>query len=260
MTHQSLQLHSPATRGGLITDAAIASPLEAGRQSAREIAVRAAELRRTLSIAGAICLVLLVIWSAILAKTTTISLPLASVRIEQLTGTSPAPTPVEVVETSYLHVSATSSRVLKPIVETSAAPVPLDILATDPQIRWFNGRPARPVRSVWMRVTGYSPDARSCGTSADGLTATMHSVETNGFRLAAADPTVLAYGSMISIQGYDAGQIVPVLDCGGAIKGQRLDLLFRTHEEALKWGVKDVRVLIWSYADGQPAENPRSAR
>lgn len=132
--------------------------------------------------------------------------------------------------------------------------------AADPNIRWFNARPARPARTIWMTVTGYSPDERSCGDSADGLTATMHSVTTNAMKLVAADPTVLPYGSMVSIPGYDTDSIVPVLDCGGAIKGDKLDLLFPTHEEALKWGRQRVLVTIWEYADGLPAENVRKAR
>lgn len=135
-----------------------------------------------------------------------------------------------------------------------------DRLSRDPSVRWFDGRPVRPVRRMNMEVTGYSPDARSCGDSADGLTATLHAVETNGFALVAADPTVLGYGSLVSVPGYDDGRIVPVLDCGGAIKGRKLDLLFPTHERARVWGRKSVRVTVWEYADGKPATNPRKVR
>ncbi len=126
--------------------------------------------------------------------------------------------------------------------------------------RFFNGRPIRPVKTMRMTVTAYSPDARSCGPFADGRTATLHSVHTNAHRLVAADPRVLPYGSMLSIPGYDSGQVVPVLDCGSAIKGNRLDLLFPTHEQALKWGKRKVTVTVWGYADGKPAPNPRKAR
>lgn len=130
----------------------------------------------------------------------------------------------------------------------------------DPNVRWFNGRPIRPARTLRMTVTAYSPDAASCGDSADGITATLHSVETNGFRLVAADPRILKYGSMISVPGYDSGLIVPVLDCGSAIKGHRLDVIFPTHEQARAWGVKNLNVTVWEYADGRPAENPRKLR
>jgi hypothetical protein len=51
-----------------------------------------------------------------------------------------------------------------------------------------------------------------------------------------------------------------VLDCGGAIKGFRLDLLYPTHEEARIWGVRFVPVTVWEYADGKPKPNPRRLR
>jgi 3D (Asp-Asp-Asp) domain-containing protein len=135
----------------------------------------------------------------------------------------------------------------------------------DATMRWFHGRPVRPKRVLWMRVTAYSPDERSCPGTADGRTATMHCVSTNNWHLVAADPTVLPMGSMLTVPGYgklESGEepIVPVLDIGGAIKGERLDVLFPTHEEALKWGVKDLPVVIWEYADGKPFANPRAAR
>ncbi len=150
--------------------------------------------------------------------------------------------------------------VLPATVLAKVAKEPASTIESDSNVRWFNARPARPARTIWMTVTGYSPDERSCGDSADGLTATMHSVTTNAMKLVAADPTVLPYGSMISVPGYDTESIVPVLDCGGAIKGDRLDLLFPTHEEALKWGRQRVLVTVWEYADGKPAENVRKVR
>jgi len=115
--------------------------------------------------------------------------------------------------------------------------------------RWFDGRPIRPSRVIVMRVTGYSPDARSCGIYADGRTATLYSVWTNAMRLAAADPEVLPYWSLVSVPGYHDAEVVPVLDCGGAIKGAELDLLFPTHEHAVRWGVRSVPVTVWEYAD-----------
>ncbi len=130
----------------------------------------------------------------------------------------------------------------------------------DGQVRWFNGRPVRPARVIWMTVTAYSPDSISCGDSADGITATLHSVTTNGHRLVAADPKVLGYGSMLTVPGYGREAIVPVLDCGGAIKGRRLDVLFPTHEQAKAWGTRRIAVTVWEYADGKAKDNPRQLR
>lgn len=169
---------------------------------------------------------------------------------------------------------------------TFVGPPEPDWFTTDEQLRWFHGRPIRPAKVLWMRVTAYSPDEKSCGTSADGRTATMHCVTTNAFLLVAADPNVLPYGSMLTIPGYAAPEdaekipdvditanwaneramkpgaegVVPVLDCGGAIKGFRLDLLFPTHESARAWGTKMLPVTVWEYADGKPKPNPRRLR
>lgn len=131
---------------------------------------------------------------------------------------------------------------------------------SDPNVRWFNGRPVRPARTMWMTVTAYSPDEKSCGPSACGITASLHSVYTNGMRMAAADTRLLPFGSMITVPGYDSGQIVPVLDRGGAIKGHRLDMLFATDAEARVWGVKKMKVTVWEFADGKPAVDPRKLR
>lgn len=116
--------------------------------------------------------------------------------------------------------------------------------------RVFDGRRVRPARVMWMKVTAYSPDARSCGKWADGVTASLKSVWTNGGRLAAADTRILPFGSLITVPGYAGGEVVPVLDRGGAIKGNRLDMLYPTHERARRWGVQRLPVTVWEYVDG----------
>ncbi len=132
------------------------------------------------------------------------------------------------------------------------APVSVTQTECDWSVPSFNGRSVRPARTVRMLVTAYSPDAQSCGAFADGITASGYSVKTNGMKLVAADTTLLPFGTMLSIPGYDDGYIVPVLDRGGAIKGDHLDVLFPTHEQALQWGVQHLDVTIWEYADGKP--------
>lgn len=126
--------------------------------------------------------------------------------------------------------------------------------------RWFNGRPIRPARVLWMEVTAYSPDARSCGRFADGKTATLHSVEANGGNLVAADTRLLPFGSLLSVEGYADGQVVPVMDRGGAIKGHHIDLLMPTHRQAMRWGDRRMPVIVWEYADGKPRDDPRKFR
>ena len=118
------------------------------------------------------------------------------------------------------------------------------------EIRWFNNRPIRQARILKMKVTAYSPDEKSCGKHADGITASGYSVWTNAMKLVAADTDMLPFGTLLSIPGYDNANIVPVLDRGSAIKGNRLDVLYPTHEAALEWGVQELDVIVWEYADG----------
>jgi 3D (Asp-Asp-Asp) domain-containing protein len=156
---------------------------------------------------------------------------------------------------------------LSAIAAEPVVPAPVKIAASTPaepeyplNTRWFNARPVRPARTIWMTVTAYSPDERSCGDSADGITSSIHNVYTNAMKLVAADSRILPLGSMISVPGYDNGNVVPVLDRGGAIKGHRLDLLFPTHEAARKWGVKKLPITVWEYADGKPKDDFRKIR
>ena len=121
---------------------------------------------------------------------------------------------------------------------------------------FFDGRPIRPVRTLHMRVTAYSPDERSCGRYADGITASGLSVLTNAGNLVAADTELLPFGSLVSIPGYACGDVVPVLDSGSAIIGARLDVLHPVHEQAMSWGVRMLEVQIWEYSD-EEGQNER---
>lgn len=185
---------------------------------------------------------LLVVTSAVAAKRAALGPALVAIE--------PAP----VVEEAPLDLVAALPEVAPAPVtaELSGPPEIADPSIVTPEaghVRYFNGRPIRPKRTIWMTVTAYSPDERSCGDSADGITSTNHSVWTNAMNLVAADPKVLPMRSMISVPGYADGRVVPVLDVGGAIKGARLDVLYATHAIARKWGVQRIPVTVWEYAD-----------
>jgi len=104
---------------------------------------------------------------------------------------------------------------------------------TEPSSKW---------QTVHMRVTAYCPCPKCCGQYSDGVTA-------SGLKIQAGDVFVAAdkrysFGTEMIITGYNNGQPVKVLDRGGAIKGNRLDVFFHSHQEALEWGVRylDVKV------------------
>lgn len=57
-------------------------------------------------------------------------------------------------------------------------------------------------------------------------------------RTIAVDPSVIPYGSEVIING----QSFIAEDCGGAIKGNRIDICFATHQEALEFGIQYANV------------------
>lgn len=95
--------------------------------------------------------------------------------------------------------------------------------------------PALPL-SILYKVTAYCPCEKCCGECADGITACGHRIQP-GDKFVAAPPYI-PFGTILNIPGYGS---VPVLDRGGVIKGNRLDVFFPTHQEALEWGVKYLR-------------------
>jgi len=91
-----------------------------------------------------------------------------------------------------------------------------------------------------MVVTAYCGGKCCCGQYGGKL------VTASGYKIKAGDklcaaPRNLKFGTMIDIPGYGR---VPVLDRGGAIKGNRLDVYFPTHKEAKEWGRKTLKVKV----------------
>jgi len=96
--------------------------------------------------------------------------------------------------------------------------------------------------TIQMRVTAYCPCRKCCGIFSDGVTACGHKIRP-GDSFVAADKRY-PFGAEMIIPGYKNGEPVKVLDRGGAIRGNRLDVFFNSHKEALKWGVKNLNVKV----------------
>lgn len=94
-------------------------------------------------------------------------------------------------------------------------------------------------RTCVFTVTAYCPCEKCCGAYANGYTATGAKA-TQGVTVA-ADPDVLPMGTEIELDGHT----YTVQDTGGAIDGNRLDLYFDSHEDALQWGVRE-KVVRWA--------------
>lgn len=58
----------------------------------------------------------------------------------------------------------------------------------------------------------------------------------------AADTRVFPFGTIMYVPGYGYGMVE---DRGGAIKGNKIDLFYRTHQQALEWGRQQIDVKVW---------------
>lgn len=57
----------------------------------------------------------------------------------------------------------------------------------------------------------------------------------------AADPAVYSFGTKMQIPGYGSGT---VQDIGGSIKGAHIDIWFPSHDEAVVWGARRLKVKV----------------
>lgn len=89
-----------------------------------------------------------------------------------------------------------------------------------------------------MEATAYEPSPVSCGPHARGFTATGMRAD---YGVVAVDPRVIPLGTRVYVEGY--GTAIAA-DTGGAIKGNRIDLCYRTVHEAMQYGRRMTRVYI----------------
>lgn len=100
-------------------------------------------------------------------------------------------------------------------------------------------------KRIWVIATAYCPCEICCGSNADGKTATGRNAMNPGV---AVDKEVIEIGSRLDIPGYDRsnGSWILADDTGSAIVGNRIDVRFKTHGEAKKWGKKKIKIRVWT--------------
>lgn len=133
--------------------------------------------------------------------------------------------------------TAVETSTFKPAVSTENG-----VLYSDNAVSANDAGLAEQWQIVRMRVTAYCPCEKCCGRYSDGITACGHKIS-HGDRFVAADRKH-AFGTEMIIPGYNGGEAVEVLDRGGAIQGDKLDVFFNSHAEALEWGVQLLDVQI----------------
>lgn len=98
-----------------------------------------------------------------------------------------------------------------------------------------------------FKATAYCPCVTCCGIwsaehpdriGTDYIQRTTSGTVAEAGRTIAADWDVLPEGTVVVIKGHP----YTVEDTGGAIKGNRIDIFYDSHEAALEWGVREVEV------------------
>jgi 3D (Asp-Asp-Asp) domain-containing protein len=148
---------------------------------------------------------------------------------------------------TVVTTEATTEATTEVTTEATKAPIEATIEPTQKPVTEPTYKPTEPTYGtenedglVYMgnyKLTAYCPCTSCCGQWA-GQTST--GVTPTAGRTIAVDPSIIPYGSKVIINGHT----YIAEDCGGAIKGNRIDVFFNTHGEALQFGVQYADVYI----------------
>src|SRR5271157_5104479 len=98
----------------------------------------------------------------------------------------------------------------------------------------LNNNQQKPVEFTGFVMTAYCPFS-CCNDQFAGMLSNGEKMSRyRGINIIAVDPKFIPYGIHILYNGKE----YVALDCGGAIKGKHIDILFPTHKETVKFGVK----------------------
>lgn len=99
-------------------------------------------------------------------------------------------------------------------------------------------------RTLTVKATAYTAHPSENGGTYGGrvLTKTGYDLSANpGAKVIAVDPSVIPLGSKVWVEGYGEAM---ALDTGGAIKGNRVDLLMPSFQASESWGVRNVQLKV----------------
>ncbi len=93
-------------------------------------------------------------------------------------------------------------------------------------------------REITVKATAYTASCEGCsGTTATGINLKANPNE----KVIAVDPSVIPLGSKVYVEGY--GEAIAG-DTGGSIKGNRIDVFIPSQQDAINFGVKQLKVTI----------------
>ncbi|WP_264675737.1 cell wall-binding protein EntA [Bacillus cereus] len=157
-------------------------------------------------------------------------------------------------KTAYVHVPFLTGTA--PVIEKQETPAPILAAAPAKTAPVASKPAAKPAvkaaetnepssgRELTVVATAYTAHPSENGGTYGGrvLTAMGHDLTANpNMKMIAVDPKVIPLGSKVWVEGY--GEAIAG-DTGGAIKGNRIDILLGSDSAANKWGRKTVKVKI----------------
>ncbi|EEL48413.1 cell wall-binding protein EntA [Bacillus mycoides] len=153
-------------------------------------------------------------------------------------------------KTAYVHVPFLTGTA--PVIEKQETPAPAQAAApvaqakpaAKPAVKAAETNAPSGGRELTVEATAYTAHPSENGGTYGGrvLTAMGHDLTANpNMKMIAVDPKVIPLGSKVWVEGY--GEAIAG-DTGGAIKGNRIDVLVGSDSAANKWGRKTVKVKI----------------
>ena len=148
--------------------------------------------------------------------------------------------------------SESSSQLLRgSAADTLLAPIPRELLKSDES----DCAEARYISLGEFKLTAYCPCEKCCGIWAQNrptdeagneiIRTASGKIAEQGYTVA-ADKAKLPFGTKLMIDGHE----YEVQDVGGAIKDNRIDVYFESHEEALAFGVQYAEVFALQETEG----------
>lgn len=102
-----------------------------------------------------------------------------------------------------------------------------------------------------FEMTYYGMDCSGCtGVTASGLNVSNGATSYNGMKILAADTTILPLHTVVRVTNNDGSSYTGIVkDRGGAIKGNKIDVLVGSEAESSKYGRHSAKVEVISYGD-----------
>lgn len=106
------------------------------------------------------------------------------------------------------------------------------------EIKEYNEEPKVANGEMVVTATAYTAYCEGCsGTTAYGINLRANPEQ----KVIAVDPNVIPLGTKVWVENYG---VAIAGDTGGAIKGNKIDVFIPSHDLAMQWGVKTVKLKV----------------